>query len=68
VSSISLDWQVVTFAFGLVVVTAFLCGIIPALAAAHTSVNETLKEGGRTGSPAAATRACVPSWWSPNSP
>ena len=51
VSSIGLDWQVVAFAFGLVVVTAFLCGLIPALAAARTSVNEALKEGGRTGSP-----------------
>ena len=36
VSSIGLDWQVVAFAFALVVVTAFLCGLIPALAAART--------------------------------
>jgi predicted permease len=50
VSSIGLDWHVVAFAFGLVVVTAFLCGLIPALAAARTSVNQALKEGGRTGS------------------
>jgi len=28
-----------------------MCGLIPALAAARTSVNEALKEGGRTGSP-----------------
>ncbi len=51
VSSIGMDWQVVAFAFGLVVATAFLCGLIPALAAARTNVNEALKEGGRTGSP-----------------
>jgi predicted permease len=51
VSSIGLDWHVVAFAFGLVVITAFLCGLIPALAAARTSVNEALKEGGRAGSP-----------------
>jgi predicted permease len=51
VSSIGLDWQVVAFAFGLVVVTALVCGLIPALAAARTNVNEALKEGGRTGSP-----------------
>jgi predicted permease len=51
VSSIGLDWQVVAFAFGLVVVTAFLCGLIPALAAARTSVNAALKDGSRTGSP-----------------
>jgi len=51
ISSIGLDWQVVVFAFGLVVLTGFLCGLIPALAAARTSVNDALKEGGRTGSP-----------------
>jgi putative ABC transport system permease protein len=51
VSSIGLDWQVVAFAFGLVVVTAFLCGLIPALAAARTSVSAALKDGSRTGSP-----------------
>jgi putative ABC transport system permease protein len=50
VSSISLDWQVVSFALLLAVVTGLLCGLAPALAAARTSVNEGLKEGGRTGS------------------
>lgn len=49
VSSIGLDWQVVAFALGLALVTGFLCGLIPALAAARTGVNEALKEGGRTG-------------------
>jgi putative ABC transport system permease protein len=50
VSSIVLDWKVVVFAFGLVLVTGCLCGLIPAVAAARTDVNDALKEGGRTGS------------------
>ena len=31
--------------------TGILCGLAPAFAALRTSVNETLKEGGRTGTP-----------------
>jgi predicted permease len=50
VSSIALDWKVVVFALGLVLVTGCLCGLIPAVAAARTDVNDALKEGGRTGS------------------
>jgi len=50
VSSIALDWQVAVFALGLAVITGLLCGIVPAIAAARTSVNDALKEGGRTGS------------------
>jgi hypothetical protein len=50
VSSIGLDWPVVAFVFFLVVVPAFLFGLLPALAAARTSVSQALKEGGRTGS------------------
>ena len=34
VSSIVLDWKVVVFAFGLVLLTGCLCGLIPAVAAA----------------------------------
>jgi predicted permease len=49
VGSIGLDWQVVAFALGLAVFTGLLCGLIPAVAAARTGVNEALKEGGRTG-------------------
>lgn len=49
VSSISLDWRVVSFALLLAVLTGILCGVIPAIASARTSVNEALKEGGRTG-------------------
>jgi predicted permease len=50
VSAISLDWKVVAFAILLAVLTGLACGMIPALAAARTDVNEALKEGGRTGS------------------
>jgi predicted permease len=50
VSSIALDWKVVVFALGLVLFTGCLCGLIPAVAAARTDVNDALKEGGRTGS------------------
>jgi predicted permease len=49
ISSIGLNWQVVTFALGLAALTGLLCGLIPAFAAARTGVNEALKEGGRTG-------------------
>jgi len=49
ISSISLDWQVTGFALLAAVVTGLLCGLIPAIAAAHTGVSEALKEGGRTG-------------------
>ncbi|HTW58075.1 MAG TPA: ABC transporter permease [Terriglobales bacterium] len=48
---ITLDWQVVTFAIILAVLTGLVCGLAPAFAALRTSVNETLKEGGRTGTP-----------------
>jgi predicted permease len=47
---IGLDWQVVAFAIILAVITGVVCGLAPAFAALRTSVNETLKEGGRTGS------------------
>ena len=50
VSSIGLDGRVVAFALGLALLTGILCGLIPAFAAGRTSVNESLKEGGRTGS------------------
>jgi predicted permease len=49
VNSISLDWKVVAFALGLAIVTGLLCGLIPAFSAARSSVNDALKEGGRTG-------------------
>lgn len=49
IDEISLDWQVVSFALVLAVVTGIGCGLAPAFAALRTSVNETLKESGRTG-------------------
>jgi predicted permease len=50
ISSISLDWRVAFFALVLAVLTGLFCGLIPALDAARTGVNEALKESGRTGS------------------
>lgn len=49
ISSISLDWRVVAFSMLLAVFTGLLCGLVPALSAARTAVNDALKEGGRTG-------------------
>jgi predicted permease len=49
ISEIGLDWWVMVFALGLALLTGFLCGLAPAFAAIRTSVNEALKEGGRTG-------------------
>jgi predicted permease len=49
VSAIGLDWQVTGFALLLAVLTGLLCGLIPAVAAARTNVNDALKEAGRTG-------------------
>jgi predicted permease len=50
VTSIGLDWGVGLFAISLAVLTGILCGAAPAYAAWRTSVNDALKEGGRTGS------------------
>lgn len=50
IDEISLDWQVVLFAIGLSLITGIACGMAPAFAALRTNANETLKEGGRTGS------------------
>ncbi len=49
VNEIGLDWKVICFALGLALVTGVICGLAPAFAAMRTSVNDTLKEGGRTG-------------------
>ncbi len=50
ISEIGLDWQVVLCAIALSLLTGAVCGLVPAFAAWRTSVNETLKEGGRSGS------------------
>jgi predicted permease len=49
INEIGLDWPVMLFALGLVLLTGLLCGLAPAFAAIKTSMNDTLKEGGRTG-------------------
>jgi predicted permease len=51
IDEIGLDWQVVLFAITLATLTGIVCGLAPAFAALRTGVNETLKEGGRTGTP-----------------
>ena len=51
VREIGLDWPVMLFALGLALLTGLLCGMAPAFAAIRTSMNEALKEGGRTGTP-----------------
>jgi predicted permease len=51
VSEVGVDWRVGLFAIVLSVVTGLACGLAPAFAALRTSVNDTLKEGGRTGTP-----------------
>ena len=50
INEIGLDWSVICFALGLAVITGIVCGLAPAFAAIRTSVNNALKEGGRTGS------------------
>ena len=49
INEIGLDWRVVAFALALAVLTGVICGLAPAFAAIRTNVNDTLKEGGRTG-------------------
>jgi predicted permease len=49
IGSIGLDWMVAAFALALAIVTGVVSGVAPAFAAIRTSVNDTLKEGGRTG-------------------
>jgi putative ABC transport system permease protein len=50
IHEIGLDWMVVAFAIFLALLTGVLCGLAPGFAALRTSVSDTLKEGGRTGS------------------
>ncbi len=49
INEIGVDWVVVGFAMGLAILTGAICGLAPAFASIWTNVNETLKEGGRTG-------------------
>ena len=50
IREIGMNGQVVVFAFCLAVLTGILCGLAPAFAGLRTRVNDTLKEGGRSGS------------------
>jgi putative ABC transport system permease protein len=46
-SEVGIDYRVLAFTLAVSVATGLVFGIVPALAAARTNVNETLKEGGR---------------------
>jgi predicted permease len=46
---ISLDAEVLGFAFGLSILTGILAGLMPAWKLSKANVNETLKQGGRSG-------------------
>jgi putative ABC transport system permease protein len=50
INEIGLNWQVILFAFLLAIITGTVCGLAPAFASLRTRVNDTLKEGGRSGS------------------
>jgi len=50
INEIGTNWQVVMFALSLGILTGIVCGLAPAFASLRTSVNDSLKEGGRTGS------------------
>ncbi|HEX6283643.1 MAG TPA: ABC transporter permease, partial [Pyrinomonadaceae bacterium] len=52
---ITINWQVFLFAFGATILAGLLFGLVPALQASRTDLNETLKESGRTGA-SGATR------------
>jgi predicted permease len=52
ISAIGLDTGVVGFALLLVVLTGLICGAVPAVTAARISLNDHLKESGRTDTPA----------------
>ena len=49
IQEIRLDGRVMLFAIVLSVLTGIVCGLAPAFAALRTSLNQALKEGGRTG-------------------
>jgi predicted permease len=50
IGEIGINWQVVLFALLLALFTGAICGLAPAFAGLRTKVNDTLKEGGRSGS------------------
>ena len=48
---ISINWQVFAFTFGVTIVAGLLFGLVPALQTSRLSLNDTLKESGRSGAP-----------------
>jgi predicted permease len=52
---VAMDWRVLVFAGGLVIVTGLLCGIAPALKCSKSELTESLKSGSR-GSTQSGTR------------
>ncbi len=50
IGELSLDLRVVCFALCLALVTGIICGLAPAFAAIRTTVNDMLRDGGRTAS------------------
>ncbi len=47
--NIAMDWHVLVFLLAITVLTGLIFGLAPAWRASRTDVNESLKEGGRTG-------------------
>jgi putative ABC transport system permease protein len=54
---VGIDGSVLAFTVAASVLSGIIFGLIPALSAAGTSLNDSLKEGGRTGSAARGNRA-----------
>ena len=47
--SLSVDWVVIMYSGGLILLTVCLCGILPAVRASRPDIEATLRQGSRTG-------------------